>query len=242
MSTHSICLLGRDYPDLGPLALSSLPVGGAIALSRGALPKAYAHVDPNEDGALLAHTAHGSLLAVADGYNGVFASEVALACARENASRLVSASERVFCDAVGEVVSEVNERLKRSGRTRTCLILVSVRAQHVNVACFGDSSVFRSSLSDPVTFSNDLVLGSRAFERGMPTDRWFGHFKRDPGEVVAAVSDGVTNFISDPSMIREILQAAPDDPSAARAIALAAMAGGAGDNIAVATLANPDHG
>jgi len=88
---RSICLLGRDYPELGPLGIAGLPTGGALALSRGALPKPYPHLDPNEDGALLVETQRGMLLAIADGYNGVAACELALAAAREGAGALIDA-------------------------------------------------------------------------------------------------------------------------------------------------------
>ena len=53
---------------------------------------------------------------------------------------------------------------------------------------------------------------------------------------IAVVSDGITNFIPDPTQIHGILEAAECDASAARALAEHAMTGGAGDNVAVATL------
>jgi serine/threonine protein phosphatase PrpC len=70
-------LRGREHVELG--AIAAVAEGcGAIALSLGGAKKQYAHVDPNEDAALLALGPAGVLVAVADGHHGFEAAEVAL--------------------------------------------------------------------------------------------------------------------------------------------------------------------
>jgi hypothetical protein len=207
VKSRAISLLGRDYTELGPLIQVSFPDGGALALSCGARRKAYHAVDPNEDAALLLRSERGALLAVADGFHGLTASHRALTAGRE----LRSAS-------------------------RTCLLLASIDASGCRWACLGDSALFRSTRSDPVTPCNDLVLqpGLRALPH--PPDDWSGTFRLEPGERIAVVSDGVTNFVTDMTSIPRMLASAKSDAAAAREIALAALHGGAGDNVAVAAL------
>lgn len=70
-------LRGREHVELG--AIDVIAEGcAAIALSLGGARKQYAHVDPNEDAALLALGPAGVLVAVADGHHGFEAAEVAL--------------------------------------------------------------------------------------------------------------------------------------------------------------------
>lgn len=70
-------LRGREHLELGAIAVVA-EGRGAIALSLGGARKQYAHVDPNEDAALLALGPAGVLVAVADGHHGFEAAEVAL--------------------------------------------------------------------------------------------------------------------------------------------------------------------
>ena len=76
---RSAWLHGRDQTELGAIETCAEGVA-ALALSLGGAKKVYPHTDPNEDGALFASGAGGTLLAVADGHGGVDASEAALGC------------------------------------------------------------------------------------------------------------------------------------------------------------------
>jgi serine/threonine protein phosphatase PrpC len=231
---RSICLLGRDYPDLGPLGIAALSDGGAVALSRGALPKPYPHQDPNEDGALLVRTETGVLLAIGDGYNGAAACEIALAAAHECAPELVGSRGGGFRTRVAELVMRVAQRLPASaGRSRTCLVLARVVGRHCEFASFGDSCLIRSSRPAPVSCANELVLGRALDVASVAEEIWYGSFECAPGERVALLSDGVTNFAPAPDTLAQTLAQAPSDPVAARALAELALRGGAGDNIAV---------
>jgi serine/threonine protein phosphatase PrpC len=229
-------LLGRHWQELGPLALAELPDGGALALSRGAKPKAYAHQDPNEDAALIVHAPAGTLLAVADGFNGVDAAELAIERARLRATQLLEARDDTFRARVLELLADVAGRLPRGTRSRACLVLAALASTRVELASFGDACAFRAGAVLPLVQQNSLLVGGAARDaRDLDPSRWHWSVSRARGERVALVSDGVVNFMPDPSEIPSLLAAAQSDLDAARRLARAALEGGAGDNVAVAT-------
>jgi serine/threonine protein phosphatase PrpC len=234
---RAIALLGRDWAELGPLGLAELPDGGAIALSRGALPKAYAHTDPNEDAALVVRTAAGVLLAVADGFNGGEASELAIDRARARAAELVEASGDAFRSEVTRLADDVLAALPRRSRSRSCLVLAALRGESVEIASLGDSNAFVAGAAHALASENSLLLGNPESLRSARPELFHLRFTRAGGERVALVSDGITNFIADPTRIPRLLAESATDLAAARAVAEAALDGGAGDNVAVAVFA-----
>ncbi len=237
MTLRRVELRGRDYPELGPLALVALPGAGALALSRGVEPKPYAYVDPNEDGALLAASDAGVLAAVVDGFNGVAASERALAAVAAGAEALIAAEARDFAGRARALALEVSRSLRAVAPSQTCLLFAVRRGSELRFATFGDSLLFRASKPDAASLETPHVLGPKLSARALSlTGFWHGSLSLAPGERVALVSDGVTNFISDPLALRACLRDAPDAAASARAIARAAFDGGAGDNVAVAVL------
>ncbi len=240
VSARRLALLGRDYPALGPIGVVRLPGAGALALSRGAERKAYRHVDPNEDAALLVADTAGVLLAVADGFNGVAASEVSLRAVGRAAAELLAPDLESFAAACIALVTSVARRLERKSDSRTCLVVAALCGDRCRFASFGDSSLYRAGAATAVSAENTLVLGPardadavRALLRGTRS-LWLGEFERAPGERVATVSDGVTNFVLDATTIPTRLRDAASDAAAAAEIAREALAGGAGDNVAVA--------
>jgi serine/threonine protein phosphatase PrpC len=236
----SICFLGRDFPELGPLGIAALPGGGALALSRGAYPKPYPHQDPNEDGALLVEATGGVLLAIADGYNGATACELALAAAREDARGLIDARGSAFRTRVAELVARVAQRLPSSAaRSRTCLVLARVAEGQCEFASFGDSCLLRSGSNAPVSTANELVLGRPLDLTRVSLDIWYGRFACAAGERIALLTDGVTNFAPPADILAGVLAQAPSDPAAARELAELALRGGAGDNVAVCAYLPP---
>jgi serine/threonine protein phosphatase PrpC len=232
---RAVLLRGRDYAELGQLAAVDLPGGGAIALTRGAQPKAYAHVDPNEDGALVLDTPGGSLIAVVDGHNGRTASELALDAVREAGVELLRDDDRAFRQSVEAVIARVVDQLRSAPQSRTCLLLATLIGGRCRWATFGDSVLLRGTSAQPVTRPNSLVL--RPDLPVPPDDRsgWTGAFTLGNAERVAVMTDGVTNFVGDLDRVRVLLSRAPANLDAARDIAAAAMRAGAGDNVAVAT-------
>ncbi len=234
---RSALLRGRDYTVLGQLAAVGLAGGGAVALTRGARPKSYAHVDPNEDGALVLETEAGSLVAVVDGHHGRAASELALDAVREAGIELLRDDSDAFRRMVEAVIARVVDQLQGSD-SRTCLVLATLIGSTCRWASFGDSALMRSGALDPVSQVNPLVLRPDLVLRQEPANVWCGSFEAASGERIAAVSDGVTNFVYDPERVRGILESAPGDLEAARNLVGAAMLGGAGDNAAVAACTN----
>jgi serine/threonine protein phosphatase PrpC len=239
--THprSLALLGCDYPDLGPLAITGLPDGGAIALSRGAHPKPYRHVDPNEDAALLVRTDEGALLAVADGHNGRMSAELAIRCVCEHAAELIPARGQAFAAHTRGLIAGLMRRMGRVGRSRTCLALTAIQGEDCHFAIFGDCSVWRANAAEPQSVPNDLILGPGLQLQDVPEALWSGYFRCDPDERVAVVSDGITNFVPDIYKICLVLRDAEDDCVAVGTLADSALTGGAGDNLAAATIARP---
>jgi serine/threonine protein phosphatase PrpC len=242
MTRRALGLLGRDYPTLGQVGLVAFPDGGAIALSRGAVPKVYAHVDPNEDAGLLVRMETGAVLAVADGYNGVRASELALEAVERHAPDLLRDEPEGFEQAMRELAAEVGTELRGEGRSRTCLIVAALVGEGGHFASLGDSSLFRASRAKALSPSNDLVLHPRWARLELPAaSLWLGRFACDREERVALVSDGITNFAPESKGIAAILADAADDADAARRLVEAAMRGGAGDNVVAVTYTPSAH-
>jgi serine/threonine protein phosphatase PrpC len=235
----ALWLLGRDFPDLGTSGFAVHPEGGALGLSRGRLPKRYAYVDPNEDATFLAHTEGGTLLAVADGFNGVTASELALAEVERSLDRMLDENPETFEEEVRSLVRRMASRADTLGRSRTCLALIAVAGDICHVAGFGDSCAFRASAVDPLVAPEDppewTVLGEPADPP--PASRFAAHFRAVPGERLAGVSDGVTNFTR--SSVPETLARAGTDGEAATRVVEDALAGGAGDNVSVVAFSIP---
>ncbi len=234
---RAIALLGRHWPELGPLALVELEDGGALALSRGAKPKTYAHKDPNEDAALLVRLPEGVLLALADGFNGFDAAELVIERARANAEALVLASGAEFCARISDLLDDVRARLPVGSEARSCLVLAALRGARCELASFGDAFAFRSGSPLPIIPQNAILVGSERGSREIDPARWYRSFEREPRERIALASDGVINFMRDPSEISGMLEAGASDLDCARSLALAALRGGAGDNVSVVTFA-----
>jgi hypothetical protein len=235
----SIALLGRQYTELGMLGLEDLPEGGAVSLCRGALDKSYGYVEPNEDAALVVRCDHGVLVAVTDGHNGADASHLTIERVREMAPLLIGVSAHEFRTLVGELHGEVGARLPRRSPSRTCLVIAAIHGTHCEFASFGDASLFRAGSKWPLPRPNEFILGwGRRIDA--PESLWSGSVDLLAGERIAAVTDGITDFAPHPLDLHRLLLDAPDDRSAACALALVAMNGGAGDNVAAAVACADD--
>ena len=233
-------LRGRDYPRLGPLAHVSLPDGGALAISRGEFQKPYAHVDPNEDGALLFRDDAAALLAVVDGHNGVAASEAGLDAVREYAPALAAAPDDDFERCMKDVLASGARRLAGERRSRSCLLVAVIAGGACRWASLGDAALWRAGAGAAETERDNRVVLGPGLVGGVPEGvRWSGRFALRPGERVALMSDGVPNFMPGGDWIGEILRDAPNDATAVVALARAAMESGAGDNVTVAAFTAP---
>jgi serine/threonine protein phosphatase PrpC len=233
MPTQAVALLGRDYPQLGPLGAVALPSGGALALSRGQEPKPYRHVDPNEDAALIVRAPAGVLLSVADGHNGVAASELAIDAVRASAGDLLAGAPSQFATGIEALVESLAEPLHEVAPSRTSLLVAALVADRCVYACIGDCSLYRASAREPVTEDTQPVLGAELRFDDERRRAVFGDFARVAGERIVLVTDGVTNFVTS-DVVPDLLVREGDDGECARAICRAAMRMGAGDNVAVA--------
>lgn len=231
---QSLALYGRDFPQLGPLGVVGLPGVGALSLTRGREPKPYRHTDPNEDAALLVSAEPGSLFAVADGYNGVAASERAIDAVAESSLDLITPESERFRTCLEAILERLTRNLQDVGVSRTCLLVAVLVDDLCHWACLGDSSLYRARHVAPVSTENRCVVGPDLQLDDVTREHVFGSFARSPGERIVLVSDGVTNFISDDTLVAKQLASDEADAECARKIALRAMGDGAGDNIAVA--------
>ncbi|MFQ5696870.1 MAG: PP2C family protein-serine/threonine phosphatase [Myxococcota bacterium] len=236
---RALALYGRDFPKLGPLGVVALPEVGALALTRGREPKPYRHTDPNEDAALVVVSERGSLFAVADGYNGVSASERAIEAVANAGPDLITLNGERFHQHLEQVLAGLARELVDVGPSRTCLLVAALVEDRCHWACLGDSSLYRAGRDAPVTEENRCVVGPELQLDDAIRKRVLGSFQRGSGERIALVTDGVTNFVADAGLVAERLAAEDAEARCARGIALRAMGDGAGDNIAVAVAAPP---
>ncbi len=179
-------------------------------------------------------TPEGVALAVADGYNGSAASEQSLDAVRDAACALLVEDDEAFERVGAELARSIAASLAGVAPSRSCLLVAALRAGRCHFASFGDSALFRAGARGQLNAINELKLRPSLAARKLLTPLWCGGFERAPGERIAVVSDGVTNFMQDPASLPRLLADAPDDAAAARSIAEAALDGGAGDNVAVA--------
>jgi serine/threonine protein phosphatase PrpC len=158
---------------------------------------------------------------------------------REGARDLLSDDPSRFAAELERVLAELSPDLGRVGPSRTCLLVASLVADRCLYACFGDSALYRASQPRPVSTSTGVFLGPDLVLDDAIRSAVLGGFERPRGERVALVTDGVVNFLQEPDGLSNLLASELDDVECARAVARAAMRGGAGDNVAVALFSGP---
>lgn len=245
-------LHGRDHPDLGDVAVAPLGPLAALALTRGEHPKAYDHVDPNEDAAAIVLGPRAALLVVADGHNGADAAEVAVATvlrAVGSDPRPADLTDVELVDLMDQVNARVRghaEQLRHPrSRSRTTLLVAWVADEgdrrRIEYAGIGDSAlmVVVDGVGRELTRARNRFVGYEMsrYEVAGVLDR--GTVTVPAASWVAAVTDGFTNFVG-PAAAADVTAelAASATDAAALGTAMIARAGklGAGDNIAVAAL------
>jgi serine/threonine protein phosphatase PrpC len=226
-------LLGTDHVRLDEVAVR--PVGGqaAIALSRGRFPKGYPHVDPNEDAVLALTDGRSWLMAVADGHGGADAAMAAVTTIAAGAGDILetdpadatSAALDLADAAVREVRSGLADR-----EPATSLTVAFIRGGLVRYAGVGDSVM--------------MVVNGRRVRRvagggpflgsGDPAPR-AGSQRLGRAARVLLATDGLTVFLGHAWRDRVRTACRGTAAEAAGALVDAALDGGAGDNIAVAS-------
>jgi len=255
----SILLRGRDTVEIG--AIDQAHAGDvAVALTRGGAPKRYPYVDPNEDAALAAQGARGSLIAVADGHWGGLAAERALEALLADAAPWLDGAPRAadawYQATLGALVAINNEVIAaRDGdeRSRTTLSWALARpAENLLVhASLGDSHLFvvdRIVAAEIPHARKATFLGARTL-RASEAEKLgvIGVQPLDAPLAIVAVTDGLSEHaigVADPAGAVHAAVAAADGHArgaralaAARDIVDAALAAhrdhDAGDNVAV---------
>lgn len=233
-----VSLWGSDHPELGTVAQATLDPYTGIALSRGRFPKAYAHVDANEDAVLAAGGPAGLLLAVADGHNGFDAARAALASVSQGAGWLLATPaadtaqlvQSLLSDGVRAVRRRVAELSTPRNASRTALSLALIRHDRVLAATFGDTLVARvrgrrlTFIGNPGPFLGAHATLPKLSARSLK-----------PGDCVLVASDGLWDYLGPAgrSAVTGAIGRTPP-PEGVAALVAWAFARGAGDNVAVA--------
>jgi serine/threonine protein phosphatase PrpC len=230
---------GGNHPELDEVAAQTLGERTAVALSRGRYPKGYAHLDPNEDAVMAAVGGEATLLAVADGHNGVEAPEAAIAAIAALAPAIVEQPvqdpEILVEDLFGEARTAIGEALATSPEerraSRTALSIALIADGFLHTATLGDTVVLvvRSGKAKVVSDVGPF-LGPQTRR---PTAT---RYRLRQGDVVVAVSDGIVDYLGRRWLVAlaDAVAGAESIEQAALDLLEAAMAGGAGDNVAVA--------
>lgn len=243
-------LWGADQLELGEFEL--LPAGdaAAVALSRGAKPKAYWHVDPNEDAVAAIAGERATLLAAVDGHYGYESTQAAMdfilaELAGDPPADLGAAELWGFFRGMNNAVlalTQAPETTHRSSRAAVALALLS--GERVQWASYGDCRVMLASPigSRMLSLPGSLFVGHSDLERGVELTLDHGFAALEPGEWVVAATDGYTDYLPHgqgpaalAAALDEAIASEPADAAAlARALIGQAFAGGAGDNVGVA--------
>lgn len=244
--SEAIVLWGRDHTELGEVAVRAPVPGAAVALSRGALPKVYHYVDPNEDAVALAAGGRATLAVVADGHGGIEASEAAVSHMSQRLADdpppadLTDETLLALFHEAGEAAMTAAYDGPQQPDSSTTLAMALVTADRLQWASYGDSAVFAGDLGHVLRLDRPLhrFLGySISFEEMRDELSW-GTYARPGGAWVVLATDGFTDYVgTEPEeAVRQALR--QGEPGAvADALVRRAFAGGAGDNVAVACVA-----
>jgi serine/threonine protein phosphatase PrpC len=175
---RSAWLHGRDQTQLGAIETCAEGVA-ALALSLGGAKKVYAHTDPNEDGALFASGAGGTLLAVADGHGGVEASEAALRCVLETLApgwtstevRLRGSWQAEALSGLAACEAAIQKGTASGGRrlSQTTLAIALVRPAEgfLFFASIGDSHLYQLRGEKAFDLAGERSVSGKLFFLGM---------------------------------------------------------------------------
>lgn len=224
---RSAVLFGRDHTELGKLAVIEITPRLAIGISRGRFPKGYAHVDPNEDAVFAATDGETTVLAVADGHNGVDASHQTIEAIASTASETINSPGGLLDRLVRAAVESFTDL--GDERCRTALTVCVLDHTGVSAVTFGDTGVIVAGRRH-----SRVYQGSSPFlgqQTGKPERL---DLEQENSIALGVATDGVFGFM--PKSVQGHHQPARAEIAqeyVERVIDLA-FKGGAGDNIAVA--------
>jgi serine/threonine protein phosphatase PrpC len=243
-------LYGADHEELGRVA--SLPAGPrtALALTRGLHPKTYRYEDPNEDVVAAVAGPASTLLVCADGHSGKLASHVAVRALLE----LVGDPPEALRDkawlelfgAVNDAILAEKGVVSPQAASETVLVAALVSGDRVSFAAIGDAALVLvrpgAERGRQLNKESMRFLGRPLSGRALKGAVHRGETAVGAGEWVVAVTDGLSEFIAPlrpADVLPRVLAGTGDAPPpevVARAVADAAGAAGAGDNVGVVTL------
>jgi serine/threonine protein phosphatase PrpC len=246
----AVALWGRNHTELGDVAVRSPVPGLALALTRGALPKAYGYVDPNEDVVAASAGDRATLMVVADGHGGIESSEAVVAVVGRALGHdpppADLAEERlvdVFYDGALEVLERNLDR-PEAPESNTTMALVLATPERVQWASFGDSAVLAGGAEGAVRLDDPrhLFLGYPASEADIARHLSHGVLERHSDAWVVLATDGLGDYARggpELALASAATEHEVDSERLAMSLVRAAFAGGAGDNVGLACLAPP---
>jgi serine/threonine protein phosphatase PrpC len=232
---RTVTLLGWDYPTLGEVATASLEPGMGLALSRGRYPKSYAHLDLNEDAAMVAAGPGGRLALVADGHNGFDAAMAAVLAARQFAEEALAEAHDLET-VLGRLADRITNRVARKvggapadrRHSRTALTAILMLPGGTAIVHAGDTAALRIRSGRPRRLTKPRPFIGR--DEGAPGTQ---SLRTRAGDRLVLASDGIVDYLGRDSTAAVARLAATGSPEqAGRALVEAAMAGGAGDHLA----------
>lgn len=234
-------LWGKDYVDLGEVAVKPVGDRAAVALTRGRHKKSYQYTHPNEDAAVAVVGPRATLLAVADGHNGWPATEAAISTVVDAFGADPPPADVPDGDLVdlfqraSEAVLDVTGRPGAADpHSRTTLVLALRAGDRLQWASFGDSAVYTVSpaAAVPLAPPQHRFVG---YPMGRAAVDYFlerGTQRLSNGAWVVVASDGFVDFAR--PFPTALFTDGSDPTDVASGLVGAACDGGAGDNVAVA--------
>ncbi len=252
-------LWGADHTELGEVAVQTVGADTALAISRGARPKAYAYVDPNEDAVAAVVGSDTTMLAAIDGHNGYTSTEVGMSALLDLIGEEPPANPTH--DELIDLFRTVSERILDATQapdaahpeSRAAIVVAFVSGRSLRWAGMGDAPLYRvGSTTGSLLMRRSGFIGFSASRDNTRIHLQTGEEALDPGDWVIAASDGFSDFPSGPSGTATadaaaIALASQAPADLARRLVENAFEGGAGDNVAVAVtqvakvLTTPSH-
>ena len=238
-----VVLWGEDYVEYGEYGIEALDDDVAVGISRGALPKPYWALDPNEDAVAAVIGEDATLLICADGHNGFDsvrpAIETVLQTIGEPPPPPGIAANAIFGRASLAAFQVTAGFTDARSQSRTTLAFALIAGSRVQWASMGDAPVYLAEPTSTRLFIRDEhYFLPYAMDSGQISERMHGGEEElAPGSWVILASDGFSDYAGSGrgvDAVTELTREAVDADGLADALINRAFDGGAGDNVAVA--------
>lgn len=242
-------LFGRAHGNLGAITVAALGETLAVATSAGAVAKAAAPLEPNEDAGGVVRGARADLLIVADAHHGSLASEIAVkgvtAAVGDDPSPADlsdSALEAMVYD-VGLAIRDNTSRARSYGPSRTTLAFALATSDLLQWASFGDSLVLVGDATGVAELAprRSAYLGHGFVRAEVAAFLERGRRPRSEIEYVILATDGLWSLTKAraESIVLNVLGRRDNAAASARGIVSGALEAGVDDAVTVAVAAPP---